>query len=113
MTVSNAALLLALLLGLAGCDALDPPAAAVVDPAALVDPATGRVDATACAGQFGCAVYGNLAQQLADPRDLLRPRRAGPGDGTLAVGAIDRLHGGQVQTAIPPTTRAGDDGGGP
>ncbi len=111
MKASGPAVLL--LLGLAGgCDQLDPPAPAVVDPVALADPVTGRIDAAACAGRFGCAVYSNLAQQLEDPRDLWRPRPAGPADGAGAVEAIDRLRHGAVQPAAAPATRPGPDGGG-
>lgn len=112
MKLSGTALLLLLLAGLAGgCDLMEPPAAEVVDPVALIDPATGRVDPAACAGRFGCAVYGNLAQQLADPRDLWRPRPPGPGNGATAVDAIGRLDGDAVPTAAP-STRESQKGGG-
>jgi pilus assembly protein CpaD len=43
------------------------------------------------AHNFGCAHQRNIAAQIADPRDLVRPREPGPVDGTRRLNSIERL----------------------
>jgi pilus assembly protein CpaD len=40
---------------------------------------------------FGCTYQKNLAAQIADPRDLVRPRQEGPVDVTKRLAGIDRI----------------------
>lgn len=45
---------------------------------------------------FGCANANNLAAMLADPGDLVAPRRLGPADGTAQEAAVDRYKTNKV-----------------
>lgn len=44
---------------------------------------------------FGCATQSNMAQQVADPLDLMRPRVAGRADTVRAVNTIEALRAGR------------------
>ncbi|MGL5117119.1 MAG: CpaD family pilus assembly protein [Beijerinckiaceae bacterium] len=54
------------------------------------------------AQNFGCAHQRNIAAQIADPRDLVRPREPGPVDGTRRLNSIERLRD-QETSPIEPT----------
>ena len=63
---------------------------------------------------FGCATQSTLAAQVADPRDLVQSRAAGPGDVQMRLRAI-----GDVRNGTDPgtdwtikTTPIGQVGGG-
>ncbi|WP_042695544.1 CpaD family pilus assembly lipoprotein [Azospirillum sp. B506] len=45
---------------------------------------------------FGCANANNLAAMLADPGDLVAPRRMGPADGAAEEAAVDRYKTNKV-----------------
>jgi len=49
---------------------------------------------------FGCAVNANLAAQIADPRDIVRPRDMAPADGARRSVVLDFYRKGQA-TAAP------------
>jgi len=44
---------------------------------------------------FGCATAGNFAAQIADPRDLIRPRGGTPADGDRRATVMDKYRKGQ------------------
>ncbi|AYD03372.1 CpaD family pilus assembly lipoprotein [Neorhizobium sp. NCHU2750] len=46
---------------------------------------------------FGCAYQANLAAQLANPNDMLGPRRMTPPDGAQRDAAMDRYRGAYVE----------------
>ena len=48
---------------------------------------------------FGCAVQRNIAAQVADPRDLLGPRRFEPADARRAGVVIDNYQQGKITAA--------------
>ncbi len=51
-------------------------------------------------GGFGCAITANMAAQIADPRDILRPRAMTPADSGRAAVVFDTYRRGQP-TATP------------
>ncbi len=53
---------------------------------------------------FGCAYQKNLAAQIADPRDLLRPRQEGPIDGDRRLAGIERLRETEAKPIAPEGT---------
>ncbi len=53
---------------------------------------------------FGCSYQQNLAAQIDDPRDLIRPRQDGPVDVNKRVKAIERMRDGQMQELKPSGT---------
>jgi pilus assembly protein CpaD len=53
------------------------------------------------AQNFGCAHQRNLAAQIADPRDLVRPREPGPVDGTRRLNSIERLRDQETSPIEP------------
>lgn len=55
---------------------------------------------------FGCATYSNLTHMVADPADLVAPRRFGGPDGTTSATAVDRYHQDKV-TPLRRTTSVG------
>ncbi|WP_417796605.1 CpaD family pilus assembly lipoprotein [Terasakiella pusilla] len=52
------------------------------------------------AGALGCANRANLARMVSDPRDLVRPRTLGAGDGIQADGAMQRYHDDEIRELI-------------
>jgi pilus biogenesis lipoprotein CpaD len=64
---------------------------------------------------LGCATATNFGLMLADPGDLVRTRRSGPGDGTTQAKAIENFRSGKVAkagasitgTAGPDTSKSG------
>lgn len=48
---------------------------------------------------FGCSVQHNIAAQVADPRDLLQPRRLGEADATRRATVMDKYQKGQITQA--------------
>jgi pilus assembly protein CpaD len=55
------------------------------------------------AKNFGCAVQHNIAAMVADPRDLLGPREAGPADTARGQTIIDLYEKGQPSAATKRT----------
>jgi pilus assembly protein CpaD len=53
---------------------------------------------------FGCAYQKNLAAQIADPRDLLRPRQEGPIDVDRRLAGIERLRETETNPIAPQGT---------
>ncbi|QRG10275.1 CpaD family pilus assembly protein (plasmid) [Xanthobacter dioxanivorans] len=52
---------------------------------------------------FGCAYQANLAGQVADPLDLVRPRQETPGDLVRRVGDIEQVRDGKDPSTAWPT----------
>jgi pilus assembly protein CpaD len=50
---------------------------------------------------LGCAYQRNLAAQIADPRDLVRPRQEGPVDVERRTSAIERIRDNSAQELKP------------
>ncbi len=46
---------------------------------------------------LGCATANNLAEMVADPRNLVAGNELGPGDGSQAVGAVERYRTDEVK----------------
>ncbi len=59
---------------------------------------------------LGCATARNLADMIADPRDLEKGRSPGPASGHLGASAVDRLYNDKVKN--PGTTQMGVGSGG-
>ncbi|MBL8589346.1 MAG: CpaD family pilus assembly protein [Methylobacteriaceae bacterium] len=53
---------------------------------------------------LGCATQQNLAAQIADPRDLVRPRHMQPADGSMRVRAITAVRAGKNPTTEWPSS---------
>lgn len=51
---------------------------------------------------FGCATQHNLAAMVADPHDLVVPRRLGPSDASERSQMMQKYEAGQVTTAAQP-----------
>lgn len=56
---------------------------------------------------FGCAVQRNIAAQIADPRDLLGPRRFDPADATRAGYVINNYEQGKPTAAEKTDAQSG------
>ncbi len=56
---------------------------------------------------FGCAVQHNIAAQMADPRDLLGPRRFGDADGNRTATIMDAYEQGKPTAASKRTPDLG------
>jgi pilus assembly protein CpaD len=55
--------------------------------------------------EWGCAYYTNLAAQLADPKDLVEPRKLGPADAAVAASAVRRYETDRVIPLDDSTSR--------
>jgi pilus assembly protein CpaD len=53
---------------------------------------------------FGCSYQKNLAAQIADPRDLVRPRQEGPVDAEKRLAGIERIRDGDQNELKPGGT---------
>jgi pilus assembly protein CpaD len=53
---------------------------------------------------FGCSFQKNLAAQIADPRDLIRPRQEGPVDADKRLAGIERIREGDQNEIKPQGT---------
>ena len=53
---------------------------------------------------FGCATQKDFAMQIADPRDLVRPRVEDPSDVQMRIRAIGNIRGTVTRTGIDPGT---------
>jgi pilus assembly protein CpaD len=51
---------------------------------------------------FGCAYQKNLAAQINDPRDLVRPRHEGPIDSTKRLAAIEKIRADKGNNSLMP-----------
>jgi pilus assembly protein CpaD len=60
----------------------------------------GRTGANAGYANFGCAVNANLAAQIADPRDIVRPRAVQPGSAARRSMVFDRYRAGEQTAAV-------------
>ena len=56
---------------------------------------------------FGCSVQHNIAAMVADPRDLLGPRRLDPADATRAGTVIDAYEQGKITSAQKSADQSG------
>jgi pilus assembly protein CpaD len=54
------------------------------------------------ASNFGCAYQRNLAAQIDDPRDLVRPRQEGPGDSSKRLAGIQRIRDADGENELKP-----------
>jgi pilus assembly protein CpaD len=55
--------------------------------------------------QWGCATYTNMAAQIAQPEDLVNPRKLGPADAAVAASAVHRYEAGQLIPLDTTTSR--------
>jgi pilus assembly protein CpaD len=55
--------------------------------------------------QWGCATYTNLAAQVANPKDLVAPRKLAPADAAVAASAVRRYETGHVIPLDTTTSR--------
>jgi pilus assembly protein CpaD len=55
--------------------------------------------------QWGCATYTNLAAQIANPKDLVAPRKLAPADAAVAASAVHRYETGHVIPLDAGTSR--------
>jgi len=53
---------------------------------------------------FGCSYQKNFAAQIADPRDLVRPRQEGPVDAEKRLAGIERIREGDQNELKPGGT---------
>lgn len=51
---------------------------------------------------FGCATQHNLAVMVADPKDLIAPRRLGPSDATERTQMMQKYEDGKLTTSAQP-----------
>lgn len=58
-------------------------------------------------GNFGCAVTANIAAQIANPQDLLRPRTMTPADAQRRATVLDRYRRGEVTSSARDTQAIG------
>lgn len=63
----------------------------------------GRTGANAGYANFGCAVNANLAAQIADPRDIVRPRGIEPGSAARRAVVFDKYRLGEPTAAVRET----------
>jgi pilus assembly protein CpaD len=56
---------------------------------------------------FGCSVQHNIAAMVADPRDLLGPRRFDPADANRAATVIDAYEQGKITSAQKSADQSG------
>lgn len=50
---------------------------------------------------FGCAQQNNIAAMVANPNDLVRPRKQGPADAARRSNVIDKYRQGEAMAATP------------
>ena len=60
-------------------------------------------------GNFGCAVTANMAAQIADPNDLVRPRTEDAPDAERRMTVLDKYRAGKVTAADEPQAKAGGE----
>lgn len=58
---------------------------------------------------FGCSVQQNIAAMVSDPRDLLGPRRMGPGDAGRQVTIMGKYEQGQITAQEKRSTALGNE----
>jgi pilus assembly protein CpaD len=61
------------------------------------------------AKNFGCSVQQNIAAQIADPRDLLGPRRMDPTDAARRAVVLDKYERGDATQASKHTNDSGSE----
>lgn len=88
-------------IGFDGRDAIPPDCASLARPSELTDAGIRRP-----AMEWGCAYYTNLAAQVANPRDLVEPRRLGPADAAVAASAVHRYETGNLIPLDQSTSRS-------
>lgn len=59
---------------------------------------------------YGCATQNNIAAMIADPRDLIAPADAAPGDAARTVRAIDSYRSGEATASAAEDINAGVSG---
>lgn len=87
-------------IGYDGRDAVPPDCASLARSSNLTDAGFHRPSM-----EWGCAYYTNLAAQLANPKDLVEPRKLGPADAAVAASAVHRYETGTVIPLDTDTTR--------
>ena len=60
-------------------------------------------------GNFGCAVTANMAAQIANPNDLIRPRSEDAPDAERRMTVLDKYRAGKVTAADEPQAKAGGE----
>lgn len=88
-------------IGYDGRDAVPPDCSSLSRPSELTDAGIHRP-----AMEWGCAYYTNLAAQIANPKDLVEPRKLGPADAAVAASAVHRYQTDNVTPLDSSTTRS-------
>ena len=78
-------------IGFDGHSALPPDCASLARPSLLTDAGWRRPSM-----EWGCATYTNLAAQVANPQDLVKPQPSGPADAAVAASGVHRYETGHV-----------------
>jgi pilus assembly protein CpaD len=87
-------------IGFDGHSAVPPDCASLSRPSLLTDAGLRRPSM-----EWGCATYTNLAAQVANPQDLVKPQRLGPADAAVAASAAHRYETGHVIPLDTGTSR--------
>ncbi|WP_168788369.1 CpaD family pilus assembly lipoprotein [Paraburkholderia aromaticivorans] len=87
-------------IGFDGRFALPPDCASLSRPSVLTDAGWHRPSM-----EWGCATYSNLAAQIANPQDLVKPQPLGPADAAVAASAVRRYETGHVIPLDTATSR--------
>ncbi len=90
-------------IGFDGKNAIPP------DCTALSRPSTSLDDDGRKSMEWGCATFTNLANQIANPRDLVAPQPLAPADGAVAASAMQRYETDKVTPLDKTTSRSGSD----
>jgi type IV pilus biogenesis protein CpaD/CtpE len=88
-------------IGYDGHDAVPPDCANLTRSSNLTDAGFGRPSMA-----WGCAYYTDLAAQIANPKDLVEPRKLGPADAAVAASAVSRYETGRVIPLDSETSRS-------
>lgn len=87
-------------IGFDGQHAVPPDCAALTRPSTSIDAGFERKSM-----QWGCATFTNLANQIANPRDLVAPQPLAPAGADVAASAVDRYETGKITPLDQTTTR--------
>jgi pilus assembly protein CpaD len=87
-------------IGFDGKNALPPECTELARDSVLTDAGLHRPSM-----QWGCATYTNLAAQIANPKDLVEPRKLAPADAAVAASGVHRYETGHVIPLDAGTSR--------
>lgn len=87
-------------IGFDGKSAVPPNCDALSRPSTVIDAGFERPSMA-----WGCATFTNLANQIANPRDLVEPHALAPADAAIAASAVRRYETGNVIPLDKSTTK--------